>query len=149
MAAPPLQRPQARQKVEYRKPRKINVVSVTMTLLLAAAGYVVYSLYPLFQLRANAKAEMMDALPHLWRYNRRPSGVATPELVKLKANLTERLVKVTGIKDPKMKVTFVRGKEVVAIEVTFRATATFPHLDKRVDLDFAPRVETDAAHIEW
>lgn len=149
MAAPPLAPPKARQRVEYRKPRKINVVSVTMTLMLAAAGYVAYGLYPVFQLRANAKSEMMDALPHLWRFNRRPTGVSTPELAKLKTNLTERLVKVTGIKDPKMKVNFVRGKELVAIEVTFKATAVFPYLDKRIDIDCAPRVETDAAHIEW
>lgn len=140
--------PQPRQKVEYKRPGRINAVSITLFLILGAAGYVGYSLWPALQLRASVKNELADALPQLWRLNLHPEQTARPSLIKLKQSLVERIRKV-GVKDKKLEVVLDRGKERVGLEARFVASALFPGLGKRVELNMRPRVETDAARVEW
>jgi hypothetical protein len=119
-----------------------------MMLVVAAAGYVLYALWPVFQLRANVKSELADALPFLWRWNLRGEVVARIELPKLRQELLTKLTKI-GVRDKKLDVRFERSKEKVAIQALFTAPAVFPWLDKRVDIACAPRVETDAGRVDW
>jgi hypothetical protein len=140
--------PQPRRQVEYRRPRRINGVSVSLVVVLAAAAYTLYSLWPVFTLRAAVKNELADALPQLWRLNLRPSDDAGPELVSLKQAVLSR-IRGAGVKDKKLELVVQRGKEKVAIEAHFTATAVFPVWDKRVPVSCSPRVETDAARVEW
>jgi hypothetical protein len=134
--------------VAYKRPRAINPVSITLAIIAAAMVYVAYSLWPIISLRANVKDEMADGLPNLWRLNLRPDEIALPGLAELKKHLVEQLRK-QGVKDKKLEVTLVRGKKLVAIEARYTASAVFPYWGKRVDIACSPRVETDAARIEW
>jgi hypothetical protein len=134
--------------VAYKRPRAINPVSITLALVAAALIYVATSLWPIFSLRANVKDELADALPNLWRLNLRPDEIALPGLAELKQHLVEQLRK-QGVKDKKLEVVLVRGKKLVAIEARFTAAAVFPYWGKRVEIACKPRVETDAARIEW
>jgi hypothetical protein len=137
-----------RQKVEYKKPRRLNVVSGTMALVLGALIYVGVALWPLATLRSNVKSELSEALPHLWKINLLPEGRARPEIVKLKKLITEQLRK-TGIKDDKFELVMARDKQRVALEARYTAAAVFPWSQRKLVLRFSPRVETDAARVDW
>ena len=63
---------QPRQKVEYKRPGRLNVVSVAVALVVAAGVYVFIALWPVISLRSNVEGELADALPNLWRNNLRP-----------------------------------------------------------------------------
>lgn len=140
--------PQRRGRTEYRKPRKINGVSVTMLLILAAMVYVGYCLWPLVTLRLRVKSELEDVMPNFWRVNLRPEDYARTEIARMKKELTEKLPQL-GVRDKKAEVVFERGKKRVAIEVRFQASAFFPVLNKTKTFQLAPRAETDAARVDW
>jgi len=140
--------PKPRPKVEYKKPRKINVVSVTLFLCLAAAVYLIVGLWPLITLRGKVKAELADSIPHFWRLNLRPEHYARPEIAKLKKGTMERLRKL-GVKDKKLELVMERGKERIAMEARFKASALLPYWEREVELRFSTRVETDAARVDW
>jgi hypothetical protein len=138
----------ARQKVEYKRPSRFNLVSISVALVLAGAVYTAYSLWPVLALRSAVEGELADALPHLWRLNLRPVATTNEELPKLKQSVLERLRK-AGVTDKKLAVVFERGKKTVAMQAKFTATAVFPWWKKRLDINCAPRVETDAARVDW
>ncbi len=140
--------PKSIPKSDYKRPRRINAVSVSLVIFLAGVVYVLWGLYPVFKLRAAVKSELSDALPTLWLMNLRPPAIALPELRKLKTNATAKIQKL-GVRDPKLEITFFRDKKVVAIEAHFTLTAVFPWMKKTRAIYCAPRVETDAARVEW
>jgi hypothetical protein len=140
--------PQRRGPTEYRKPRKINAVSITMVLILGALVYVGYSLWPIVTLRLRVKSELEDVLPNFWRVNLRPEDYARTEIARMKRELMVKLPQL-GVRDKKADVVFERGKKRVAIEAHFTASVTFPVLNKTRTFALAPRAETDAARVDW
>jgi hypothetical protein len=140
--------PQRTRPTEYRKPGKINSVSLTMLLFLGVFVYVVYALWPAVTLRLRVKSELEDVLPTFWRVNLRPEEFARQEIARMKRELLEKLPKV-GVRDKHLEVVFERGKQRVAIEARFSTSVTFPVLNKTRTFQLAPRAETDAARVDW
>jgi hypothetical protein len=140
--------PARRAATEYRKPRRINAVSITIFLIVAAMAYVAYSVWPVVTLRLRVKSELEDILPNFWRVNLRPDDYARTEIARMKKDLLAKLPSL-GVKDKKVEVVFERGKKRVAIECRFTATATFPVLEKTRTFKLTPRAETDAARVDW
>jgi hypothetical protein len=140
--------PQRTRPTEYRKPGKINSVSITLFLLMGLAVYIGYSLWPVITLRLRVKSELEDVLPNLWRVNLRPEDYARAEILKMKRELMVKLPQL-GVKDKKVEVVFERGKKRVAIEARFSTSVTFPGLNKTQTFQLTPRAETDAARVDW
>lgn len=140
--------PKPRERVEYKRPPRINVVSVGLVVFLGFIGWLISSAWPLLQLRANVKSEISDQLPILWRHNLRTRGKMDAEIAKIRQALIAKLFKM-GVRDPKMQVNFVRTKAVVAIEVSYQDFVQLSGLQKRFAFTIAPRVETDASNVEW
>ena len=145
MALPPVP---AKQKTEYKKPRRINVVSVTLLAMVVGAGYLLYAVWPLLSLRSQVRDEMADALPALWRLNLRTEGQARMDLQKLRRTMVDKLRKI-GIKDQQFELVIDRDKKRVAMEARYAASAALPGLERKLKLNFSPRVETDAARVDW
>ena len=139
---------QPRPKIRYTQPQRLNAVSILILAFMALFGYGMYAVWPAFSLRSNVESELADALPNLWRLNHNAESAVRRELDKMKRGVVESLRKV-GVTDKKLEVIFVRNKKVVAMEARFQTTLTLPGLDRTVTLHFRPRVETDAARVEW
>jgi hypothetical protein len=140
--------PQRTRPTEYRKPGKINIVSITLLLIVGALVYVGLALWPAVSLRLRVKSELEDVLPNLWRVNLRPEDYARQEILRMKTELLKKLPEL-GVRDKKLEVVFERGKKRVAIEARFSTTVTFPVLNKVRTFQLAPRAETDAARVDW
>jgi hypothetical protein len=143
-----MQIPQRTQPTKYKKPGRINVVTGILLLIVAAVAYVGYATWPILALHSRVKSEMDDHLPHLWRANLREERYAQPLIARMKKELMAKLPKL-GVRDKKPEVLFERGKKRVAIEARFTATAEFPGIDYIHVFHLSPRVETDAARVEW
>src|SRR5688500_15310683 len=109
MALPPVPI-QARKKVEYRKPRRLNVVSLTLLAMAMAGAYLLVAAWPMLALRSQVRDEMADALPTLWKLNLRPEGQARVELAKLRRTMLEKLRK-KGVRDQKLELIIERNKK--------------------------------------
>ena len=142
--------PPPRHRIQYKKPSRLNLVSFSMLVIMAAMGYVGYTLLPAFSLRANAKGELADRLPDIWRANLRPPMVGAAIVDEVKKDLVVKLRRV-GVKDKKLRIIIRQNKEFVSIEAQFIASAEFRIMGmyRRIDFNMAPRVETDAARIDW
>ena len=143
-----MQPPQRRGVTEYRKPNKINAVSITMLLIVGAIAYVIYSLWPMVTLRLRVKSELEDVLPNFYRVNLRPEDYARTEIARMKKELMVKLPQI-GVKDKNLQLIFDRGKKRVGIEARFSTNVTFPVLNKTRTFQLAPRAETDAARVDW
>jgi hypothetical protein len=137
-----------RKKVEYKKPRRLNAVSGVMALAFGGFVYFVVAIWPLLALRSNVKDTLADALPHLWKINLMGEGVARRELIGFRKKLLEDLRKI-GVKDKQMELVVDRNKKEVALQARYAGVATFPGTTKTIQLKFGPRVETEAARVDW
>jgi hypothetical protein len=140
--------PRPRKHVEYQKPRRINSVSVTMSLMLAMAIWAGISFWPLIVVRSNVKSEIEEVMTRFWKLNLRTEAQARDELVKLKRHLTERIRK-AGVTDDKLELVFERNKKTVAISARYRTVGSLRGWDRKFVFDFAPRSETDASRVDW
>lgn len=148
MALPPIPARNKKPKVEYRKPRRLNVVSLTLLALLLTGGYLLYAVWPLLALRSSVRDEMADALPALWKLNLRPEGQARIEAAQLRRTMMEKLRK-KGVRDQKLELIIQRNKKLVGIEARYAGTAQLPGLEKKLHLNFSPKVQTDAERNDW
>jgi hypothetical protein len=139
---------QPRPKLQYKQPNRLNGVSLAMAAVFGLICYAVYAVWPVFSLRSNVESELADALPALWKLNHHSDTAVRAQIQKLKRMVTDRLREV-GVKDKNLEVVFDRNKKIVAMEARYKAPFTIPVLDKTVILSFRPRVETDAARVEW
>ena len=139
---------QPRAKFQYKQPNRLNGVSLVFALVLGLTGYLGYAMWPVFSLRSNVESELADALPGLWKLNHHGESAVRPQIQKLKKTVTERVRK-AGVTDKQLEVVFERNKKIVAMEARFETPFTIPVINKTVILHFRPRVETDAARVEW
>jgi hypothetical protein len=145
MSSPP---PRSRAPTAYKRPGRINTVSVTLLFLMITSAYIIYSTWPIITLRLRVKGELEEVMNDYWRANLRGAGVAQQETTRLRKELIRRCV-AAGVKDKKLEIVFQADKQRVAIEARFTAPVTFPGLDKTHVFSLAPRAETDAARVDW
>ena len=131
----------------YKQPRRINSVSVMFFAIIGAAAWLGVSAWPLIAVNANVKNELGEALPRAYKANLLPEPTSSESLVRLHDDLMESLKKM-GVTDPKLEVTIARAK-TISVQATYKATLTLKGLEKTYQLDMAPKVETDAARVEW
>jgi hypothetical protein len=143
-----MQPAQPRPKLQYKQPGRLNGVSLTIAIVFGLVGYIGYEFWPIFSLRSNVESELGDALPNLWKLNHHSDSAVRAQIQKLKRTVTER-VRQAGVKDKQLEVIFERNKKIVAMEARFQTPFTIPIINKTVTLHFRPRVETDAARVEW
>jgi hypothetical protein len=134
--------------VKYKKPRVINGVSVTLFVMAGLALYMGFNLWPAYAISSRAKDVLYENLPNLYRANLRPDSTAGDMIAGLKRTVPLALRK-EGVTDPDLQVTFERSKARVAIQAKFKIKVTFMWIDKTFAIPVSPRVETDAARIEW
>jgi hypothetical protein len=145
MSMPP---PRAKAPTTYKRPGRINTVSVTLLFLLITSAYIVYSAWPVIALRLRVKGDLEDVMNDYWRANLRGPAVAHQETIRLRKELLKRIA-ADGVKDKKMDVVFEADKQRIAIEARFTAPVTFVGLDKTYVFSLSPRAETDAARVDW
>jgi hypothetical protein len=144
----PMPHPQRKQPTEYKKPARLNAVSLAMLLFLAASVYVVYCVWPLVALRLRVKGDLEDMMNRYWRANLRGEENLRREITQMRKELTAT-VAASGVKDKKVEFVFTGNKQRISIEARFAAPAYFPGLNKTYVFRMAPRAETDAARVDW
>jgi hypothetical protein len=140
--------PRPRKQVEYQKPRRINAVSVTLSLMTGLFVWAAVSFWPLLVLRSNVSTELAEAIPRLWKLNLRQEAQARAEMPKLKKQIIERL-RTLGVKDDKLEVVLERSKQRVALTARYSAVGSLQGLKRQFVFRFAPSIETDAARVDW
>lgn len=140
--------PQPAKRTEYKKPSRINPVSISILLVMAGLAYVGYCLWPVLALRAAAKDELYGVLPQLYRAQLKAPGLIEPEIVRIRKEVVANLRK-DGVKDPRLQVILTHNKKVVTAEARFTLVAFFPWLDKTRPFPIVLHVETSAERIDW
>jgi predicted PurR-regulated permease PerM len=140
--------PRPRKQVEYQKPRRINAVSVTLSVILGLLIWAGVSFWPLLVLRSNVSTELAEAIPHLWKLNLRQEAQARSELPKLRKQVIERL-RALGVKDNKLDVILERSKQRVTMTARYSAVGSLQGWNRKFVFNFAPSMDTDAARVDW
>ena len=72
-----------------------------------------------------------------------------PARKKVTINTLMSKMKKLGVEDPKVEVVITRTKEKVSVEARYTAILTLQGIDKTRPLSMTPKVETDAARVDW
>ena len=132
----------------YKQPRRINAVSVGLFLIVGAVGWLGYCAWPLIAVNANVKNELSDALPRAYKANLLPEPTSTEGISRIHDELMAKMKKL-GVEDPQVKVVIERTKEKISVEARYTTVLLVKGLDKSYPLDMNPKVETDAARVDW
>ena len=132
----------------FKQPRRINAVSVTLLLLLAGAGYVAFSAWPVVALNADVKNVLEDALPRLYRANLLPEPESTIGSEEVRQLLIEQL-QALAVADPETALTIARDARRVAIAVKVETVIDLKAIQKKFPVTLNPRVETSAARVSY
>lgn len=133
----------------YKKPRRINGVSISLILMLGVAVYVAMMFWPALLLQANVKSLMDDALPLWYRANLYSEPVRSKEKNTQRAELIKRIKALKGMEDLHFQVALDGDKKTVWIKVDFETMVVFQGVKTKKPIKFHPRVETDAARVNW
>ena len=132
----------------YKQPNRINSVSIGLCLLLGLAVWVGLGAWPLIAVNGNLKNELEDVLPRAYRANLLPEPTATQAIEQLRDALVAKLPEL-GITDPRCQVLITRGETRISVEARYRTALVLAGLTKHYPVAFNPKVETDAARVEW
>jgi hypothetical protein len=132
----------------YKQPSRINSVSIALVLVLGLGGWVGISAWPVIAANANLKTELDDALPRAYRANLLPEPTSTNAIAAIHDELIGKLPAL-GVTDPKCQVVITRDTKAISIEARYRAELVLRGTHKSYPLSFNPRVETDAARVQW
>jgi len=132
----------------YKQPSSLNGVSIALVLLVGLTAWLVISAWPVIALNSGVKNELGEALPLIYRANLRDEPGATVETERLHDELEAKL-RALGVTDPKLVVEIARSPKTIAVEARYHASATLKGLGKSHTFALHPRVETDAARVEW
>jgi len=141
----------------YKKPKRINRVSVTFFLIFCGMVYVGYSFWPVLALRANVGAVLDDFVPLLYRANIVPEPQRTERIAGLKGDVIKKVKAVPGLHDPKFVVTVradrlddkKKGEKIVKITVEYHTFVVFEGIDKTYPITIGVSSQTDAARVDW
>jgi hypothetical protein len=117
-------------------------------LLVAAAGYVAFSAWPVVSLYSDVKTTLDDALPRLYRANLLPESEAAIGTEEVRQMLIEKLADL-GVGDPGTATTITHDAQTVAIAVKVEATIHLKLVGKKIPVTLNPRVETSAARVTY
>src|SRR2546421_9594445 len=117
-----MQPPIRNRPTEYRRPARFNSVSVTLLVMMGLGVYVLYCTWPVLTLRLRAKGELEEVITRFWRLNLRGDQVMRTELDPLRKEVLGK-IRAAGVRDKALEVVFQPGKQRVAIEAHFSATA--------------------------
>ena len=131
----------------YKQPRRLNSVSITLFLIIGLGAWLGISAWPLIAVNANVKNEIGEALPRAYKANLLPEPASSEGIARIHDELVEA-IKRLGVTDPKAEVIITRDKKV-GVQVRYKATLTLKGTEKTYDVNFEPKVETDAARVEW
>ncbi len=140
--------PQLRQRVEYKKPGKINAVSITMTMMLGIIVYVAYCVAPSFYLRSEVSTLLSNEIVTWFNANLRPTAERSIRKRKMLDALVLTLRK-KGVADPELDVEAYGDKKTVWLEARFKTRVEWLWLNKHWDWKHAPRIETSAERVDW
>jgi hypothetical protein len=132
----------------YRQPRHLNVVSISLALLLAVAGYAAYVAWPVISLNADVRSALDDVLPKIYRANLLPEGESAVAADEARRRLVEQLTTL-GVPDPEAALTITRDSKVVAIAVKVDTAVDLKVIGKKIPVTLNPRVETGAARVSY
>jgi len=132
----------------YQQPRRLNVVSVSLLVLLLIAGYVGYSAWPVILLNADVRSAIEDVLPQLYRANLLPEPESTVATDEARRVLVGKLTSL-GVANADAVLTMTRDQKLVAIAVKLDTAIDLKVVGKKFPLTLNPRVETSAARVSY
>lgn len=132
----------------YKQPRRFNVVSLFLLVVLAAAGYVAYAAWPVLSLNGDIKDILEEALPRLYRANLLPEPECTIGTEQVRQTVLEKLTAL-GIGEPEAALTVTRDPRLVALGVNLNAAIFLKLIGKTIPVRLSPRVETSAARVAY
>jgi len=133
---------------KYRQPSRINAVSISFFLLLGLIAYLGYSAWPAILLHSNIKTELHDGLIQLYKANLIPEPGSSQQVTSLRGRMTANLKKL-GLEKRPFGLVLKRDKKKVSIEMTYAAIVTLQWIGVQRAINLRPKVETDAARVQW
>lgn len=133
---------------EYKQPRRLNAVSLTLVVIAGLATWLGVSAWPVLSQYADVKTELEDALPRLYHANLSPDPDGSSMTEEVRQHLLERLARL-AIPEAAKNLVLTRNAKVVSIGIAYPAIISLRGTQKHYQVTLSPRVETSAERVKW
>jgi len=135
------------QPAKYKKPGRINVVSVGLIFAVGLALYLGDAFYPHAVLRANVNEIMRGELVNAYNLHLK-NQLKSRQLAEFQYRVEDALIE-EGVDDPDFTLEIGADEKTVWMQARFASVVTFRGLRKTMELNHETRVETDAERVDW
>jgi hypothetical protein len=121
----------------YKKPRKLNFVSVLVILILLSLFYVLIQFGPPYWRKWKAKEALSESASKVYGKRYVSDEAAAPFLEQVQQQTMAKL-RDFGIEDPDLKVNVIKDSEEITVEAEYMERIKHPLIGKYTNLRFRP-----------
>ena len=138
------------ERVTYGQPRRFNAVTLTLLLMMAAAGYWMWRFFPVYLDAWTVDHVLKETASALYRLNRSPPSSERDDsmrelLDKAKADIRKQ----ANITDPDLTVAANIEGDKAVLSAMYTVSVTHPILDKVTTLHFKREEDADLKRVDW
>ena len=130
-------------------PKRINAVSVTMVLILAAVAYLGWRFAPVYFDAWTVEHTLREAANETYRVARIAEPARSQQLKVIVDKARADIVRLANVDDPDLNVSLDLDGDVVAVAADYTVIVTHPYINKKTVLHFHKREKTSIKRVEW
>jgi len=134
---------------DYKQPRRINAVSVTLVLLLAAGGYWFWKFFPVYFEAWAVDHALKENVTRVYKIMQMGEPDRTTELTKLVETAKTDIKKKAGVKDPNVVVNLNIDGPAATMTADYKVTVTHEWFNKTTRLELHRTAVSDIKRVDW
>ncbi len=133
----------------YRQPRKLNIVSVALLLLFAAAGYWLWLFFPVYWDAWTVDHQLREAAAALYQLNKLAEPTRTVEIRKLLRKVQADCIRLAHISDPSFDVSVDMMDDNVVLRAEYSVDVKHPVGNWVTTVELKRAQKANVKRVQW
>jgi hypothetical protein len=133
----------------YRQPRRLNIVTLTIMLFGAIAGYWMWRFFPVYFDAWTIDHVLKEAATSTYKISRLNEPEKSKELKALVDRTRAEVIKQGNVTDPDLTVNLDLDGNTVVVSAEYNVTVTHPYINKTTILRFKRTESANVKKVQW
>lgn len=135
--------------VSYGQPRRFNILTATMLLVVLAVGYWFWRFFPAYFDGWNVDHVLREAVSSTYRVMRIREPERTKRLKEIVDKARADVIKMGNVTDPDLIVNLNLDGDKATMTADYHVVITHPHLTRITTLHFVKAETTSVKKVDW
>ena len=137
------------EPVLWKRPRKLNGVTITLIVLAIAGGYWLWRFFPVYFDGWTVDHILKETAAAVYRANRLREPERTDTLKELVDKAKSDIIRKANVTDPDLRVDLEIEAEKATVSAEYKAIVTHPSTSKTTTLHFKKHQEANIKTVRW